>query len=348
MKMNKGEWSEIYTFLKILDNPSLEICCEDLVTKLDEYEAKEIYRVSKTDNELIFILENEKVMLNSNIINKTEIEETLNTTYKEILKGSKTFEILIATKFSSKFDFKLKAPSQSKSDIDIKILDKEKRIKRLGYSIKSKLGSPATLLNASNQTNFKYVITGLKDEDVTIINSISSRTKLKDRYNKIIELGGTIKFDTITSQQFKSNLRILDGDLENILGELLLNSYIIGDKNLSKLLELSTNQNNLNVENPELFYKCKYSKILEAITFGMIPGKEYNPISLDSMGGIIVVLENGDIKLLDKVYYQETIRKYLLKNLKLDSPSSSRYHMLELSKENEKISFTLNLQIRFK
>lgn len=30
------------------------------------------------------------------------------------------------------------------------------------YSIKSSLGSPATILNASNHTNFIYEITGLK------------------------------------------------------------------------------------------------------------------------------------------------------------------------------------------
>ncbi len=39
---------------------------------------------------------------------------------------------------------------------------------------------------------------------------------------------------------------------------------------------------------------------------------------------------------------------YLIDNIKLDSPSSSRYKIFEIYKENSKYYFKLNLQIRFK
>lgn len=51
--------------------------------------------------------------------------------------------------------------------------------------------------------------------------------------------------------------------------------------------------------------------------------------------------------MLDLVYYENTVRKYLINNTQLDSPSSTRYHMLEVFKDNDEYYFTLNLQVRY-
>jgi len=52
--------------------------------------------------------------------------------------------------------------------------------------------------------------------------------------------------------------------------------------------------------------------------------------------------------LLDLIYRRNIVDKYLIDNIKLDSPSSSRYGMFDIYKENGKYFFKLNLQIRFK
>jgi len=42
------------------------------------------------------------------------------------------------------------------------------------------------------------------------------------------------------------------------------------------------------------------------------------------------------------------VDKYLIDNIKLETPSSTRYKMFEIYKENNKYYFKLNLQVRFK
>ena len=80
----------------------------------------------------------------------------------------------------------------------------------------------------------------------------------------------------------------------------------------------------------------------------MMPSKSWDG-NESVTGGIIVTKENGEIVLLDKIYYENELNEYLINNTKLESPSSTRYNMLELKEEeNNMISFTLNLQIRFK
>ena len=65
-------------------------------------------------------------------------------------------------------------------------------------------------------------------------------------------------------------------------------------------------------------------------------------------GGLLIVQTNGDVVTLDLIYHKDEVNNYLLNNTKLDSPSSSRYHMLELEEKNGKVYFTLNLQVRYK
>ena len=66
-----------------------------------------------------------------------------------------------------------------KEDLTLVVYDtKIGQTKPLKYSIKSMLGSPATLLNSSSNTNFIYEVTNITDEQINIINNINSRTKL--------------------------------------------------------------------------------------------------------------------------------------------------------------------------
>lgn len=63
-------------------------------------------------------------------------------------------------------------------------------------------------------------------------------------------------------------------------------------------------------------------------------------------GGLIIVDEIGKVKIIDLIYHKSVVDEYLINSAKLDSPSSSRYKMLELYEEDNEIFFTINLQIR--
>ena len=236
-----------------------------------------------------------------------------------------------------------------KNDLSLKIIEPNYQVpKKLSYSIKSKLGGLSTLLNASNHTNFKYQITGLDSSEIQKINNIKTRTKLQDRYHYIINRGGQFQFVRVVSEQFTHNLRMIDSDIEKILGQILLLSYELGTKDLSILIQRITELNPCDVkQQTELFYTDRLNKILKAITLGMQPSTLYEP-SNNIDGGILIVDKDGSIKILDSIYYPNELQDYLFQNIKLDSPSSTRYKMLELYEENNQIFCTLNLQLRFK
>lgn len=78
-----------------------------------------------------------------------------------------------------------------------------------------------------------------------------------------------------------------------------------------------------------------------------MPSKKWNGIN-EINGGILVVAKNSEVYLLDLVYYRSLVDNYLVKNIKFDSPSSTRYKMMEIYKQDNRYYFKLNLQIRFK
>jgi len=65
-------------------------------------------------------------------------------------------------------------------------------------------------------------------------------------------------------------------------------------------------------------------------------------------GGIIIVTKSGEVYLLDLIYFKTIVDKYLIDNIKLDSPSSKRYKMFDIYKKDGRYYFKLNLQVRFK
>ena len=79
----------------------------------------------------------------------------------------------------------------------------------------------------------------------------------------------------------------------------------------------------------------------------MSASKQWNGINQVN-GGIIIVTKAGAVYLLDLIYFKTIVDKYLIDNIKLDSPDSKSYFMFDIYKENGRYFFKLNLQIRFK
>jgi len=236
----------------------------------------------------------------------------------------------------------LKSASKTKADVKMVVYDsKTAKEAELSYSIKSSLGSPSTILNASNNTNFKYEVKNISNSDIAAINAINSSKKLLDRIKLIDKLGGVIKFHAVLSETFEYNLQMVDSKMPEYLGNALLYSYINNNKDLYQLFVKSNNFEDSN------FAIKKLGDLLSAISFGLIPGTKWDGTKVVT-GGLIVIREDGEVYILDLVYYEEAVRKYLINQSKLDSPSSTRYKMLELFEEDGKIYFTLNLQIRYK
>jgi len=351
---NKGEWSEIYTLFKLLGDKQLFLGNKE-IEKLEGI-VYPILRVLRTENsndfeysiqdEIILISGGEEVLK----IEITEFKEKAIFLLEKIKKNKeRTFSIPEIETFMASINcLSLKASSTVKTDITIVVHDQRTNQQpTLGFSIKSQLGSPSTLLNAGKTTNFIFKINNLNSKEIVDINNINTKSKIKDRLEKIIEKGGEFNFFETEKQIFSNNLILIDSLLPQILSETIFEFYSTKYSRLSDLVSIIEKNNPLGFDtsNKHLFYNYKIKRFLTDVALGMMPSKVWTG-QYDATGGYLIVKEDGDV-LCYHIYNRNEFENYLINNTKLDTASSSRHGFGEIYEENENLYFKLNLQIRF-
>lgn len=353
---NKGEWSEIYTLFKLLGDKQLFLGDKDIerleglvypIIKILRSENNGDFQYSVQD-ELIIISGTEQVL-------KIPIEQFKSKSLfllKEIKTNKeRTFAIPEVEEFMQSINcLSLKAGSSSKTDITVVVHDQRTNQQpTLGFSIKSQLGSPSTLLNAGKTTNFIFKIknTGVLEKEVIKINSIATRSKILDRVNQIKKKGGVLEFVKTEKKIFSNNLILVDSLLPEILSQIVLNFYSSNMSEMSDLVAAIAKKNPLSfdIENEHKFYEYKIKRFLTDVALGLMPSKVWDG-KYDATGGYLIVKENGDI-LCYHVYSRNEFEDYLFNNTKLETASSSRHEFGEIYTENNELFFKLNLQIRF-
>ena len=223
------------------------------------------------------------------------------------------------------------------------------RSPELGFNIKSQLGGSSTLLNATKSTNFSYRIkkSNLTTEQIAKINAIDTRSKIKDRIEKIKMLKSELQFEKVESLVFEHNLELIDSALPKIISEMLL---LFFSSNFSKVPDLvaeisQKNPLNYNLENQHPFYSYKIKRFLTDIALGMMPATVWTG-ELDATGGYLVVKEDGEV-LCYHIYNRNEFENYLFANTKLETASSSRHNFGVIEIIDGQQIFKLNLQIRF-
>ena len=349
MGFNKGEWSELYTFLYLLLNPHLAIVDEKL--KVIENNQFQIVKIISSDNrykikdDMVIKISNNGLTKEYNLSYISNQNRLLLEKISTHQKSRGSFEIegitpLVDDLFDGK---KPKGSSSVKGDLEAIVLDKNlKRAININYSIKSNLGRPATLLNASTHTNFIYQVTNIDDDIMKQNNAINGRKKLLNRCKFLSKNHASVKFVSVESATFDYNLKMIDSNLDRLLANILYLSYEKNQKDIKKLIS-----NIIKDKDKYNFYQKKIGDFANAVAFGMMASKKWNGIN-EVNGGILLVSKSGEVYLLDLIYFKAVVDKYLIDNIKLESPSSTRYKMFEIYKESEKYYFKLNLQIRFK
>ena len=182
---NKGEWSEIYTLLKLLGEGKVYAGDQNL-NKIQNlfYPIIMILRQEK-DGDYNYRLQDKDVVIQTPTgeellripasVFLVEAENLL----KAINENDGAFGVpQIEVFMNSIYCHSLKAKSSDKTDIRIILHDRRTKINsEMGFSIKSQLGGDSTLLNASKATNFNFKVTGanLSDDEITAINSINPK-----------------------------------------------------------------------------------------------------------------------------------------------------------------------------
>jgi type II restriction enzyme len=353
---NKGEWSEIYALFKLLGDKQLFLGNKEIekleglvypIIKILRNENNGDFEYSIQD-EIILISGDEQVLK----IPIVEFKKKAVFLLKAIKENKeRTFSVPEIESFMQSINcISLKASSSAKTDITIVVHDQRTNQQpTLGFSIKSQLGSPSTLLNAGKTTNFIFKINEIKlsENEIEKINSISTRSKIMDRISQVQNKGGKFEFLKTERQIFSNNLVLIDSLLPQILSQIVFDFYSSEFSHLTDLVQKTSKKNPLDfdIENEHKFYEYKIKRFLTDVALGMMPSKVWSG-KYDATGGYLIVKENGDV-LCYHIYNRNEFEDYLLSNTKLDTASSSRHGFGEIYQENEQLYFNLNLQIRF-
>lgn len=232
--------------------------------------------------------------------------------------GKGAFSIPEIEAFLASFSIEtLKAKSKLKNDITIQIQDSNTFISpSLGFSIKSQLGRASTLLNASGPTKFTYLI-----ENHTLSPSELSKVKAERIFSKKIALiksfGGSLRFEKVEHEVFKTNLQTIDYNFEKILADVL---YLYYENNnpsentVEKFTQKITNKNpfgyNLKI-NPEM-YNMIMKKFLTDYALGMRAAEVWKR-NYQATGGYLIVRNDGELVCYN-FYFAKAFENYLFSN----------------------------------
>lgn len=362
MKGNKGEWSEPYVLIKLLVDGKLVQGERDLSDSIEEpYKVIAVSRDEKVGDIIIEKLYSRgvskvNIFNNGVLIREMSIDDLalgLKSLFEEIsqMSGASALSenlksILVKANVET-----IKADSKQKADIDVTIRDPYTVADhKLGFSIKSQLGSPSTLINSSkNNTNLRYRLSGsISEEQIAFVNQINSQSKVRERLSFLNEIGVDLVYDTALGEVYEGNLMLIDRDLAPILSECLVMHYSGFSSSLQEIADELDLRNPLDYPLRESvsYYSFKLKRYLSESALGMMPAKEWTG-KHHATGGYIIVKKDGELvsyHLLRKNLFED----YLLFNTKFETPSTSRHNFGEIYKIDDNYFINLNLQIRFK
>lgn len=354
LKGNKGEWSELYAFLKLLADGRL-YCGDGQLNRYDDkfYPILEIFRDDspKRNTYKVQAAKNNILIAGETIsleIPQERFKYEASNLLERIKKMDSTSDFSYIEPFMDMIDnHSVKAKSSDKADIRIVIHNLQTGSKpELGYSIKSKLGADSTLINANKDgTNFIYKVNGISADQVATFNSFD---KFKKKFNYLKSIGATVSYHKIANNVLHNNLTLLDLGIEKIIADSLVDYYSGNGKTLADITSHISLADPLNIaigtDQPMYAYKVK--QFLLAFALGLTSSTPWYG-NFHANGGYIVVKEDGDI-ICYHFFDRNDLEDYLFFNTRFETPSTSRHLFGDIYQDNNEFFLKLNLQVRFK
>ena len=341
MRGNIGEWSEAYTFLRLLLDGEASEADSDFQPlgsgiKFDQLMRDEnAGRKSLDTRQLNYGLDGFSVTPH-------EIEEALREFERLVSTRKKlgSFELPAVSGVLQRLGMdQLKASSKTKIDLLAKLdtgLPGQDKI--VGFSIKSELGSPSTLVNAGSHTAFKFELIG----DVGLALRLGEEVPSSQVANLLKRLAENQVFLNPVgpkSSRFRENLEFFGTDAPNLVSSLLVGYYSGLGKSVWSLLH------NLGFEGSHHDQaKYKVGQFLRAAALGMRPATPWTGFN-ELHGGFLILRKTGKVLAL-LASNEELFREYLLKHSYFDTPSTPRHKFGFIYLEDGVAYLDLNLQIR--
>lgn len=379
---NKGEWSEIYIFLKLMTDGQIYAADRNM-EKLENVFLKIIKIIrEEISSQKYEYYTGEKIKI---FLNGTQIEPVV--TRSEFAKNKDLLWKLLPDMtngdhacpelepfLSRIYVTKLKAPSSSSSeffgdtrDITMEVMDYRSGIDSVvGFSCKSDFTAHATLFNASqDNTNFIFEVTGnINDEIMEAFNALfkyrmkngvrTPEVAMGARMQYLKKCECDLKYCRMCVENAERNLILSGGtEMPDIVAAMLKAYYFDGEaksKNSSMLylLEQVIEQNVAGYrfgDTVSLYYH-KLGTLLYDMFTGMRLARPWDGRSSVN-GGYIIAKNDGEVLAYHSCMADE-FKDFLVERLGLESPSATRHKFMQIYKEDGRYYVNLNLQVRFK
>jgi hypothetical protein len=346
---NVGEWSELYTLAFLLVNGGA-YAADKKQNRIQEtfYKVLEIYLAGKTPkDELKYEIQGTKIQVHlpngtTKEIARSDISVGLDNFFNDLSSegNSRTFPLTSGSLLMDLLSktFISASSSQTTSDLELTYEDNKTLLPspRIGFSIKSQLGSASTLLNASGSTNFVFKVIPPTQELAEL-----KRGAVKANVSKMMQEGYEFQFVGIDSENFQSNLELIDSGMPNYLSQLLLTFY--GSKS-SNVADVS--QSAFPPSDPKSAQRIfKVKQFLGAVAMGLRPNGFWDG-DITKFKGLIVVKVDGDV-VFYYLYNLTDFQEFLFESVKFEVASTTRHKFGEIYSVAGEQFMKLNLQIRF-
>ncbi len=348
---NRGEWSELYVLCKLLSEMELTDVNSDTmpiraIIRGSIESPVEKYEVCTTPN-MILVKHTGDLLISQSEYGKDA--ELLLKSMKAFKRGNRAFPIPKAENIMNdhlhcdSVKAPLKRTSKKKADIFLHLHDTMTGHEHwCGFSIKSKFGAPATLLNPSSATIFTYRVNGLPVEEVEKYNS-----RFNDSTTQLVQAlyhdGYYLSLKTVDNR-FRKNMEKIDSRMDEIIAQMLLCFFRDELNHCKDIVKKMEEEDPMSFEN-EGIYAYKYKNLLYAIALGLSPAAPWDG-SEEANGGYITVSKKGEIE-AHYLYDRDNFKRFLLEQTQFTSPSRSRYGYGHLFSQDGEALINLCLQIRF-
>lgn len=366
---NKGEWSEVYVFLKLLGEGRLYAADEHLKRKPGYY--VEVLKVMREEiaGEISEYERNGAmvdIVADGVTVASVPAKDFLDNArlFFDYLADSRGSSIVVSddlAKFSHVIRIsKVKSPSMrdlaqfgGKSDIVIMTRDgRSSLVSTMGFSIKSQFGSAPTLYNAGTSTQFEFEVKGMDDAGMVELNEMDQHVKGNRKWTAVSRLyrerGWQAVYRGTPNSTTAENFFLIRDSMPELMAWVYRRAFL---EDYPNSLDFVTLSHALSLENP-LGYPSGaiYEKALKDFLFasfsGMTGGVAWDGTEQVN-GGYIVVKPDGDV-LCYHANDREQFRDYLFTQTHIEYVSRKKYRWGSVYKTPDgKYMLPLNGSVRF-
>jgi len=350
----KREWSELYTFFRLLSDGEVYAGTPQAKKNEDECLPIALIQREEHDGTRKYLIESEDIHIVGEKIDKVVSRKTFGDVANAVLaamKGSSEDLVLSPDGVEEFLDevaiFDLEARTDDRTDFYVAFYHVDAPL--IGFNVRSRMSAMNPLLDGGRTANLKFEQTGIKFANPMInnVNALESPETVADRMLLIERLGGILKYSDVADKVFRCNLSMIDLHFPRMIAEMLRIMQIEGIIKVPELIERIKEINPLKIKEDLIvkhgFYEYKMKQFLLALALGMRPAKIYTGED-SAVSGILFVTGGGEV-----LCYQKSDRKvfedflYLNSRLEKGSTEKDKYGFME--KENGLVYFKLNLKI---